>query len=302
MQDHQILEELFVCSLSKQSCLFQSFNCTRSLQTRTDKRPDRVEVSVEQLAAASSVAEEMSLRLGRQLQVVGWVHTHPHISCLPSHVDVRTQQQYQLMDSRFVGLIFAVFQQDAAKIGKIEVSAFQATSAREDPNAQMSSHAHDSSLASSSSSSSGCTEWLGKNVALSIRPPNGGSTVPLADALSTLTGLQATLFAEEQAAYSAALQQHTTSSSSTSADAAALMEAVYCSSVFSKSIACLMGESTLPLLQTVESHLHSVQAKRAVLAAETAALRAQLSPQQAADVADLVAQRQQPVRSATGCM
>jgi BRCC36 C-terminal helical domain/JAB1/Mov34/MPN/PAD-1 ubiquitin protease len=280
------------------------------LQTRTDKRPDRVEVSVEQLAAASSVAEEMSLRLGRQLQVVGWVHTHPHISCLPSHVDVRTQQQYQLMDSRFVGLIFAVFQQDAAKIGKIEVSAFQATSAREDPNAQMSSHAHDSSLISSSSSSSGCTEWLGKNVALSIRPPNGGSTVPLADALSTLTGLQATLFAEEQAAYSAALQQHTTSSSSTNSssssssttDAAALMEAVYCSSVFSKSIACLMGESTLPLLQTVESHLCSVQAKKAVLAAETAALRAQLSPQQAADVADLVAQRQQPVRSATGCM
>jgi BRCC36 C-terminal helical domain/JAB1/Mov34/MPN/PAD-1 ubiquitin protease len=243
----------------------------------------------------------MSLRLGRQLQVVGWVHTHPHISCLPSHVDVRTQQQYQLMDDRFVGLIFAVFQQDAAKIGKIEVSAFQATSAREDPNAQMSSHAHD--ITGGSSSSSGCTEWLGKNVALSIRPPDGGSAVPLADALSTLTGLQATLFAEEQAAYCTALQQHTSSNSSTSTtDAAALMEAVYCSSVFSKSIACLMGESTLPLLQTVESHLCSVQAKKAALAAENARLRSQLSPQQAADVADLVAQRQQPVRSATGCM
>lgn len=36
-------------------------------------------------------------------------HSHPHLSVVPSHVDVRTQALYQQMDSAFVGLIFSVF-------------------------------------------------------------------------------------------------------------------------------------------------------------------------------------------------
>ena len=38
-------------------------------------------------------------------------HSHPHITVLPSHVDVRTQAMYQSMDEGFIGLIFSVFNQ-----------------------------------------------------------------------------------------------------------------------------------------------------------------------------------------------
>ena len=52
---------------------------------RTDRRADRVEVKPEQLAKAASIAESRGLR------IVGWYHSHPHITAAPSHVDVRTQ-------------------------------------------------------------------------------------------------------------------------------------------------------------------------------------------------------------------
>ena len=39
----------------------------------------------EQLAAGVEAAEAAGHR------VVGWYHSHPHITALPSHVDVRTQ-------------------------------------------------------------------------------------------------------------------------------------------------------------------------------------------------------------------
>jgi hypothetical protein len=73
-------------------------------------------------------------------RVIGWYHSHPHITVLPSAVgtarrgtpcgaeraserasahaslcraaDVRTQSTYQLLDEGFVGLIFSVFDQD----------------------------------------------------------------------------------------------------------------------------------------------------------------------------------------------
>ena len=70
---------------------------------------DRVEISPEQLAAASGEADLLSHQLGIQTRVVGWYHSHPHLSVVPSHVDVRTQALYQQMDSAFVGLIFSCF-------------------------------------------------------------------------------------------------------------------------------------------------------------------------------------------------
>lgn len=57
-----------------------------SLVKRVDKRRDRVEISPEVLVGASEQAESMGLR------VVGWFHSHPHITVLPSHVDLRTAQ------------------------------------------------------------------------------------------------------------------------------------------------------------------------------------------------------------------
>ncbi|XP_010254341.1 PREDICTED: uncharacterized protein LOC104595340 [Nelumbo nucifera] len=96
-----------------------------SPQTRSDRRKDRVETNPEQLAAASAQAERMTLATGRTTRVIGWYHSHPHITVLPSHVDVRTQAMYQLLDSGFIGLIFSCFSEDAHKVGRIQVIAFQ---------------------------------------------------------------------------------------------------------------------------------------------------------------------------------
>ncbi|CAH8378847.1 unnamed protein product [Eruca vesicaria subsp. sativa] len=69
----------------------------------------------------------MSISTGRTTRVIGWYHSHPHITVLPSHVDVRTQAMYQLLDSGFIGLIFSCFSEDANKVGRIQVIAFQST-------------------------------------------------------------------------------------------------------------------------------------------------------------------------------
>uniref|UniRef100_A0A452EAD8 Lys-63-specific deubiquitinase n=1 Tax=Capra hircus TaxID=9925 RepID=A0A452EAD8_CAPHI len=79
---------------------------------RSDKRKDRVEISPEQLSAASTEAERLAELTGRPMRVVGWYHSHPHITVWPSHVDVRTQAMYQMMDQGFVGLIFSCFIED----------------------------------------------------------------------------------------------------------------------------------------------------------------------------------------------
>ena len=77
---------------------------------------DRVEASPEQLAAAASTAERLTAASGQRTRVVGWVHSHPHITVLPSHVDVATQAAYQQLDAGFVGLIMAVFDDVRARL------------------------------------------------------------------------------------------------------------------------------------------------------------------------------------------
>ncbi|KAL4589124.1 hypothetical protein LXL04_002026 [Taraxacum kok-saghyz] len=77
-------------------------------QPRCDRQKDRVETNPEQTT-----------------RVIGWYHSHPHITVLPSHVDVRTQAMYQLLDSGFIGLIFSCFNEDQYKVGRIQVTAFQ---------------------------------------------------------------------------------------------------------------------------------------------------------------------------------
>lgn len=102
--------------------------CSLSMMRRLDKQPDRVEISPEQLSAAAIEAEVMGEQLKRSIQVVGWYHSHPHITVWPSHVgiailivnshilnfclvDVRTQADYQVMSPNFIGLIFSCFQE-----------------------------------------------------------------------------------------------------------------------------------------------------------------------------------------------
>ncbi|KAG9139165.1 hypothetical protein Leryth_023655 [Lithospermum erythrorhizon] len=94
-------------------------------QPRSDRQKDRVETNPEQLTAASVEAERMTTAIGRTTRVIGWYHSHPHITVLPSHVDVRTQSMYQLLDPGFIGLIFSCFSEDALKVGRIQVIAFQ---------------------------------------------------------------------------------------------------------------------------------------------------------------------------------
>jgi hypothetical protein len=69
---------------------------------------------------ASTIAEDLSLT------VIGWYHSHPHITVLPSHVDVKTQGQYQGLGN-FLGLIFSVFDK-----GRLEMCAFQSRKRKSD--------------------------------------------------------------------------------------------------------------------------------------------------------------------------
>eukprot|EP00053_Salpingoeca_punica_P006382 m.60495 g.60495 ORF g.60495 m.60495 type:complete len:262 (+) comp13666_c0_seq2:241-1026(+) len=100
--------------------------CSSLVLCRSDRRKDRVEISVEQLCSASAEAERIASSMGRpELHIIGWYHSHPHITIWPSHVDVGTQEMYQGMDPTFIGLIFSCFSDDQQKVGKMEVTCFQ---------------------------------------------------------------------------------------------------------------------------------------------------------------------------------
>lgn len=93
---------------------------------RSDKRKDRVEISPEQLSDASTQAEALAALQCKPMRVLGWYHSHPHITVWPSHVDVQTQAIYQMMDEGFVGLIFSVFSEDSTtKLHQVQVTCFQ---------------------------------------------------------------------------------------------------------------------------------------------------------------------------------
>ncbi|KAK4876390.1 hypothetical protein RN001_012812 [Aquatica leii] len=94
---------------------------------RSDKQPDRVEISPEQLCEASIYADELAQKLNKPMRVLGWYHSHPHITVCPSHVDLGTQSTYQILDPLFVGLIFSVYGTESRTISsKVEVTCFQA--------------------------------------------------------------------------------------------------------------------------------------------------------------------------------
>ncbi|KAJ3240430.1 BRCA1 BRCA2-containing complex, subunit 3 [Chytriomyces hyalinus] len=85
---------------------------------RKDKRRDRVEISSEQLSQAISHAD------ATKTAVVGWAHSHPHITVLPSHVDLRCQRDQQMLSEAFVGVIISVFN-DFKGIQRVQVIAFR---------------------------------------------------------------------------------------------------------------------------------------------------------------------------------
>ncbi|XP_076674126.1 lys-63-specific deubiquitinase BRCC36 [Andrena cerasifolii] len=93
---------------------------------RLDKKKDRVEISSEQLCKAVVETDRLTAELKHPVRVLGWYHSHPHITVCPSHIDVRTQATYQTMDSGFVGLIFSVFSESKeSKEQEISLTCFQ---------------------------------------------------------------------------------------------------------------------------------------------------------------------------------
>lgn len=98
-----------------------------SIQIRSDRRKDRVEISSDQLINCMEEAEQFSGVLNRKTRVIGWYHSHPHITVLPSHVDVRTQHGWQAMEQHFIGLIFACFLKEKKVQGgdRLQLIAFQ---------------------------------------------------------------------------------------------------------------------------------------------------------------------------------
>ncbi|KAH1097087.1 hypothetical protein J1N35_014008, partial [Gossypium stocksii] len=94
-----------------------------SPQSQSDRQKDRVETNPEHFVVKLTSRYRMAASTGRTTRVIGWYHSHPHITVLPSHVDflllpsanVRTQAMYQLLDSGFIGLIFSCFSEDTNK-------------------------------------------------------------------------------------------------------------------------------------------------------------------------------------------
>mmetsp|Transcript_25775 Transcript_25775/g.28664 ORF Transcript_25775/g.28664 Transcript_25775/m.28664 type:complete len:261 (+) Transcript_25775:95-877(+) len=85
---------------------------------RADKRKDRVEATPIQLDSARQLAEQLDAR------VIGWYHSHPHITIQPSPVDLRNQWTNQQMGD-FFGIIVSVFDHDNDNKGTIRLKAFQ---------------------------------------------------------------------------------------------------------------------------------------------------------------------------------
>lgn len=94
---------------------------------RMTKQKDRVEIDDSQLVEASTFAASLEGENSEPLCVLGWYHSHPHITVPPSHVDLRTQHSYQAMDPCFVGLIFSVYNSNPATMVETrDLVAFQA--------------------------------------------------------------------------------------------------------------------------------------------------------------------------------
>jgi BRCA1/BRCA2-containing complex subunit 3 len=94
---------------------------------RLDKRPDRVEISPEQLHKAFVQAESTEKQYHHTTRVIGWYHSHPHITVFPSQVDLRTQLSQQQLDACFFGLIVSCFDELANCMQKMRVTCFQTT-------------------------------------------------------------------------------------------------------------------------------------------------------------------------------
>eukprot|EP01100_Stratorugosa_tubuloviscum_P003381 TRINITY_DN1818_c0_g3_i1.p1 TRINITY_DN1818_c0_g3~~TRINITY_DN1818_c0_g3_i1.p1 ORF type:complete len:260 (+),score=106.51 TRINITY_DN1818_c0_g3_i1:90-869(+) len=196
-----------------------------SVLSRVDKRKDRVEFQPEQLATVTAEAEKLSFSLGQNVRVVGWYHSHPHITVHPSHVDLRTQALYQTMDSTFVGLIFACFNKDTrSQIWHNQMIAFQ-------------------SIKSFGDSSNTQSEFFPIEIAINVIPP----PIWAPNALLKLVELQDILVKEEDSTFRNIIADNNISSHP--------LGLIHSCSVYQKSV-CRMAEyCSIPLLQMLQDRL-----------------------------------------------
>jgi len=258
-----------------------------------------VEVGYEQLAEAEQLASALTKVRGQEIRILGWFHSHPHITVLPSHVDLRTQAQYQAMDAGFLGLICAVFQDDPKQQkGRVEITAFQSVpggggggGGREGGRAVMMDLDDDFIRIDDEDSVAACVHhdvgaaaagmgggFERKGIPISLVPLAGGgggreggsSDGPTTDAMRCVVSLQEVLMQEERFFYEAAartnLRNNTTnissSSNSSSSSRAGDVHALYNAAVYGKALSSLLEESALPLMNTLETVLLNVRREK----------------------------------------
>jgi len=212
---------------------------------RSDKRKDRVEIEPAQLTAAAAEAERLSAQMARKVRVIGWYHSHPHITVHPSHVDVRTQAMYQMMDSGFIGLIFSCFNYDAELNGRIQVIAFQSLDL--------------SRFSSEEERKASAHSYEQINIPLTIVPAEVNSP----NTLLKLVELQRIISQEDRASYTESLK------GATSDKVHPLME-MYSGGVYQKSMCRLLEYGCQPLLRLLKDRQEQNMGKLADLQAERA--------------------------------
>ncbi|KAJ5066254.1 lys-63-specific deubiquitinase brcc36-related [Anaeramoeba ignava] len=201
---------------------------------RSDKRGDRVEIPAEQLSKCVTLAERLTKETNIEHRVIGWIHSHPHITVFPSHVDLRTQNDYQMMDPDFIGIIFSVFNNDpSTNIGRIQVTCFQSRQNFSDPNdiySQSGDHEHiQIPLGIVSSDFS----YFNRNSADSILQ------------------LPKTILNEHKNAFSLFIERSKLNNSNQLHP----MDTIFYSSVYQKKLSCLMEYLCLPLVQSLQDRL-----------------------------------------------
>eukprot|EP01116_Phalansterium_solitarium_P019984 TRINITY_DN5766_c2_g1_i1.p2 TRINITY_DN5766_c2_g1~~TRINITY_DN5766_c2_g1_i1.p2 ORF type:complete len:350 (+),score=128.36 TRINITY_DN5766_c2_g1_i1:128-1177(+) len=281
-----------------------------SVLARLDKRKDRVEISAEQLAAATQEAEKLSEALGKRTRVVGWYHSHPHITVFPSRVDVETQASYQMLDRGFVGLIFSCFNKDPADTSdRVQVLGFQSYDSRRPAPPSARGHSRNSSTSGMPSSSSGRRDVINlddspphsqssldaelenamdisgneaqagfEHIEIPIQivpPPRNGPNL-----LEKLVDLQRILAGEEQAAYFASLVPPT------GYDEALPVVKRHSAAVFEKALCRLFELQQVPLMLALDQRLSEATQQIELLEKEKAYLKKKLKKRRAIHVTD----------------
>ena len=231
--------------------------------TRSDRRKDRVEISPEQLSEAAGEAERVQARTGKPTRVIGWYHSHPHITVWPSHVDIQTQAQMQMLDPGFIGLIFSVFSEDGRdQTGRARVTAFQSVPPTVEGNTT-------APFAFNS-------QWSHKKVPLTLFSVTSSALdtaceyeCPLSVAYDRLVQLQRILFEEEQATFLKNTRDQDNPITS--------VALAYHGGVYQRTLCQLLNSSTLPVFQQIQERLGVLAHESARLKAENARLRSALS-------------------------